>query len=1170
MTMLTRISLHNRLIVGLITVAILGFGVFVAGTLKQELWPSTTPPGADVSIDYPGASPASVEKDATAPLEQAISAVAGVSNVESISQDGAAYIIVNWDFGKDVSRIEAEIRAAVTGVKSSLPATATAEVFAGARDAHAAMELTIGASKDPAELAERVSTVVLPALRAVPGVADAKVAGQDAAELSVAILPAELHARGLTAEAVSTAIRESGQSVAAGTSTDGADHLSIQVKGGAIDTLEGLRALPLQHKDGPSPLSAVADVQSIRADRTTIARANGMPSLNVSITKDASGNLVQISHAVRALFPELESALGSSASITAVADQAPEIEHSVADLAVEGGLGLLFAVIVILVFLGSLRSTLIAAVSIPLSLLITLIVLWLMDATLNVFSLAALTVAVGRVVDDSIVVIENIVRRGRQTPMTVPALIESVRQVAGAVIASTLTTVAVFLPIAFVPGATGELFRPFAATVSIALLASLVVSLTIVPVFAYWFLRHGSSQSDAAAPEDLESADNDESERRPSRLERWYLPVLDHALRRPIAAGLVAVLVFGGTVAAIPLLKQDFLGDTAAKDRVDIFQELESGASLDQTDVAAQQVEHVLSAHESVDSYLTTVGAADAPNTAYFTVQLREGSDRGSVEKEIRSAVKKLTDVGRVNVGNGGGAGGGGGDLGAEQASFMIDLQGNDAGSLAVASAAVTKMIGDISGLVDPWSDLANESPMLAVNVDRTAAARYGFTVEQVGAAVSTALRGTEAGTIVLDGKEHRILLHGTSVGSTPADIAAMPLPISATQQEAAVKAATDAIQAEMDERAQVAKNEAAAAQAKARKEARTARAEAIAQFEEAQAQLDAYLASPGDNTSSSIPDANGQAGPLAELRSAVEAAQAAVAGANEQLSLMDKQDAEAVAQEAQAVKDKQAQDAISTLQAAPIPISAVADVVRENAPAQIRRVDGIRTVTISAGIVDAELSTVKAAVRDRLQSLDLPSGVTPVLGGVAKEQEESFDSLGAAMLVALLLVFIILVAMFRSLTQTLMLLVSVPFAATGAVGGLLITGTALGTPALIGLLMLIGIVVTNAIVLLDLVNSSRRNGMSIHDAVRHGARLRLRPIIMTACATVGALVPMALGLTGGGAFISQSLAIVVIGGLASSTLLTLVLVPVLYTCIERGKERRHLNRTGSEVTPAG
>src|SRR5918994_151569 len=470
MTQLTRLSLANRLIVGMVTIAIVIFGVMSTLSLRQELLPSTQVPTAILTATYPGTAPELVADEVATPLEQAISGVSGVTKVRSQSLNGLATLTVEWTYGLDNDEVLGDIRSAADGVAAGLPDSVEYEVLAGSTDDIPVLVLVVAQ------------------LSGIEGVRQVQVSGQDVTELVVTLRPAELRKYDVNAAAVTQAVQAQAQVVPAGNSYDEDIELAIQV-GRTTTAAKEVAGWWIPAPDGPVQLGALSAVKVESVEATTIARSDGRPALSVNILKETDADAVEISHQITERLPDIAAGLGQNATIQVVFDQAPSIEQSIEDLAVEGSLGLVFAVLIILVFLQSLRSTIITAISIPLSLLVALIGLQVGGYSLNIFTLAAMTVAVGRVVDDSIVVIENIKRRDTgPEPLSPGDIVASVREVAGAVTASTLTTVAVFLPVAVVSGITGELFRPFSTTVAIALTASLLVSLTIVPVLAYWFL----------------------------------------------------------------------------------------------------------------------------------------------------------------------------------------------------------------------------------------------------------------------------------------------------------------------------------------------------------------------------------------------------------------------------------------------------------------------------------------------------------------------------------------------------------------------------------------------------------------------------------------------------------------------------------------------------------
>ncbi len=755
---------------------------------------------------------------------------------------------------------------------------------------------------------------------------------------------------------------------------------------------------------------------------TSITRTNGVETLALTVTKVPAGDTVAISNAVTALIPELEAELGNGAAITVIFDQAPFIERSIADLTTEGLLGLGFAVVVILVFLLSVRSTLVTAVSIPLSLLVTFIGLAATGYSLNILTLGALTIAIGRVVDDSIVVIENIKRHLSYGEEKREAILTAIREVAGAITASTLTTVAVFLPIAFVGDLAGELFRPFALTVTIALLASLAVSLTIVPVLAYWFLPRAGRPVEPGEQRKLA-----EVKEQTSWLQRGYLPVLRSTQRHPAWTLVAGALVLGATAAMIPFMQTNLLGNTG-QNSFGITQRLQPGSSLDNTVDEAARVEAVLGEFPEIRDVQLTIGnstgaltsrVSAGAATAQFTIITVEKADQEQLQTEVRAALAGLDGAGEISLSSQQGGFG-------TASTVDIDITAPGPDELQAASDAVTAAMRGTPGARDVTSNLAAAQPQIQISVDRAAAVQAGLSEGQIGGLLGGSISAVPGGTVRLDATDYPVLIgEGTDILS-------------------------------------------------------------LEQLREL-----------------SIPTPTG-----------------------------------------------------------PVPLTDVASVEEVEVPVTITSANGERTARVSITPAEDNLGALTAAVTERLDSVVLPPGTTATLGGASAQQAESFGQLFLALWAAVAIVYVIMVATFKSLLQPLILLVSVPFAATGAIALLVVTGIPLGLPSLIGMLMLVGIVVTNAIVLIDLINQYRNPhdgspGLSVADAITRGARQRLRPILMTALATVFALTPMALGLTGEGGFISQPLAIVVIGGLVSSTALTLILVPVLYRLVEGRREAR-------------
>ena len=1204
MTSLTRFSLANRMIVGLATLAIIIFGVLATLNLKQELLPSIQVPTAIVTASYPGVSPQIVADDVSTPLERALSGVSGVTKVQSTSTNGTATITIEWEYGLDPDKVVADIRNAVDGVAPTLPEEVETEVLTGSTDDIPVLLLAVASDASLDEAGRQVENVAIPELSGIDGVRSVTMTGENTTQLLVTLRPKDLRKHDVTAQAVTQTVQGQATVTPAGSSFDKDLELAVEV-GTTPNTVKQFQALQVPTPDGPVALSAVADVKVDSIESTSIARADGRPALSLAVLKDTDADAVEISHTVAAMIPSLQQKLGNNTTITTIFDQAPLIEQSIHDLTVEGLLGLAFAVLVILAFLFSVRATLITAISIPLSVLIAMIGLQLGEYSLNIFTLAALTVAVGRVVDDSIVVVENIKRRaaGHGT-LTTGDLLASVKEVAGAVTASTLTTVIVFAPVAIVSGVVGELFRPFAITVALALGASLLVSMTIVPVLAYWLLRGGTSreqqQAARAAGEEADTAAEAEShtaeETKVTRLQRGYLPILRFGLGHPFITLGLALVVFLGTLGSATLLKTDFLGSVTDQTTLAIQQELPPGTRLSTTSAAAEQVENLLRADPQVKSYLTTIGGSLVPgaprdtNTAEFTVLLVEGARADALRPQLQSQMAELGEsAGEITVTMTNNEG--------TSSDLTVTVSSENTTDLQTGATRIEQELETVTGLTDISSNLEEQRKVLRVSVDKKKAASLGFTQGEVGQAVSGALRGTRVGSVTLSGEQRDIFVRSQEADEpSPADIGNLELPVSQLQQQKAQDKAADELadkqQALADEQQRQAEEATADQKAELRKQRRNLqenRSDTVDELRSTRRQL-ADSRRDLERLRDNPPQPNPTAPPvpvtadalaqqqwqqqvaqqtaavaqteqgIEQIQASIEQLDESIDQINEQLDSVDEQAREAEEQREKQEELQDEQEALADVRAKPVKVKDVAKVQEVLAPTTVTQIEGTPSVTITATPEAADLGALTATIQGKLDAItDLPPGVTATLGGAADDQREAFTQLGLAMLVAIALVFMIMVGTFRSLLQPLILMVSIPFAATGAVAGLLITDTPLGVPAMVGLLMLIGIVVTNAIVLIDLINQYRGRGQDLRSAIIDGARLRLRPIIMTACATIFALIPMALGLTGGGAFISGPLAIVVIGGLVSSTVLTLLLVPVLYSLVERRSERRRL-----------
>ncbi|EFK99315.1 integral membrane efflux protein [Streptomyces sp. SPB78] len=1022
MSWLSRFSLAQRALIGLMSIVAIVFGAIAIPQLKQQLLPNIELPMVSVIAPYQGASPDVVEKQVVEPLEKSLDAVDGLSTTTSTASEGNAVVMAQFDFGSGTKQLVADVQQAVNRARSQLPDDVDPQVVAGSTDDIPTVVLAATSPRDQQALSDQLDRTVVPELKEIDGVSQVTIDG--VRDLQVTITPdtAKLASAGLSAAALGDALKTGGVTMPAGSFDEGGENRTVQVGTPftSLRQIEDLRVVGQAGQGGaqgetPKPvrLGDVASVQQQEATATSITRTDGKPSLAVAVTMDKDGSAVGISNAVKDKLGDLRDSLGKGADLKVVVDQGPPVSKAISGLTTEGALGLGFAVVVILVFLASIRSTLVTAVSIPLSVLLTLIVLWTRDLSLNMLTLGALTIAIGRVVDDSIVVLENIKRHLGYGEERKEAILTAVKEVAGAVTASTLTTVAVFLPIGLVGGIVGELFSSFSLTVTTALLASLLVSLTVVPVLSYWFLR---GPKDITSPEAAEAARRAAEEKESQgRLQRAYLPVIGFATRRRVTSLLIAVFVLVITLGMATQLKTNFFDDSG-QDSLSATQELPPGTSLASTDAAAKKVEKLLDGVDGVSDVQVTVGSSGFmaafggstdSNHASYQIKLRSEDDADKVQDALESGFKKLDGAGELKVSAGGG-------FGDQDLSVVVKAPDRD--SLAKAAQQVTDAVKKIDDVKSVENDLATSVPRVSVTA-KPAAADAGLSQAALGALVAEQVNGTRTTTATLDDTERDVVVRSAHPATTVAELKALPV-------------------------------------------------------------------------------GGAKLGDLATVR------------------LVD-------------------------------------------GPVSMTRIDGARAATVTAKPVGDDTGSISTELTKKLDELKLPQGATTEIGGVTADQNDSLGKLALAMLAAVAIVFLLLVGTFRSLIQPLILLVSIPFAATGALGLLLVTGTPLGVPAMIGMLMLIGIVVTNAIVLIDLINQYRDRGYGVIEAVTEGGRHRLRPILMTALATIFALIPMATGITGEGGFISQPLAVVVIGGLITSTLLTLLLVPTLYAMVELRKERR-------------
>ncbi|MDQ1550926.1 MAG: hypothetical protein QOD50_348 [Actinomycetota bacterium] len=1123
MHLLSVFSLRNRALIALLTIVIGVFGAIALTSLKQELIPSIQLPSVYIVTSYPGASPAVVNNDVSTPIETAIQGVENLDSTTATSNTNSSTVTASFAYGTDIATSEQKIQLAIDRISNGLPADVTPQVITFWTTDFPIISMAVTSDMDKHELASKLTNLTITNLKQLDGVSNVSLLGAVTQRITITPNATTLADDGLTVQSIKTALGANGTLLASGSITENGKTLTVQ-SGTRIGSVSELAQIPLigttttavpSQFPGHSTtvttpktylLSDVASVTRVDDPITGISRVNGKPSVTISITKSSAGNTVTVSKEVRDAIPSLEKQLGNNTKFTVVTDQAPSITTSINSLAEEGLLGLGFAVIIILVFLFSIRSTLVTAISIPVSVLITFIGMQASGYTLNVITLAALTIAIGRVVDDSIVVIENIKRHIGLGEEKLPAILAAVREVATAVTASTITTVAVFLPIALVGGLTGELFRPFALTITMALAASLFVALTIVPVLAYWFLRSPNDPRRQSRPAAIAAGVGIAVVIVAMAAAAVYLAITvinrfganaAHPFDGWVPVALWALVPVGILVVLILLYRQ-FRGplvDPPAARRVAV-----TNSSTDELERPTRLQ----------GAYLPVIR---------WTLKFPAIVLIGAIVVLGGSALL-ATSLKTNFIGNSG------------QNTLTVTQTLNGSASLEAEDAAskkVESVLRGVKGVDTVQVSLGTGGNSLRAAFSGGGSTSYSITTDTT--ADQEALQNTITAKMKAIKNEGTIAVSGASSGLTSSNI------------EVDVTAGSDA-------------------------DLRKASDALIKKVGKVKG-----IASVSSNLSASLPyiavviDRQAAANDgLTEFQVGSVVTQAmnpsssgSVVVGDTTLSIY--------------IRNTDAPTTIAALRnfsiATPlgttVPLSDLASVKTVNGPSSITTIKGLRSATIEAVPGTDNVGNASALVQTAVDKTTLPASATATLGGFTSQQGDAFSQLGLALLAAILIVYVVMVAAFKSLRQPLLLLVSIPFAATGGIILQVVSGVPLGVASLIGVLMLVGIVVTNAIVLVDLINQYRVRGMKVGDAIIHGASRRLRPILMTALATIFALLPLGLGLSGHGGFISQPLAIVVIGGLVSSTLLTLIVLPVLYYLVEGAKERREDRRAAAK-----
>lgn len=1005
MNFLTRFSLKNAVAVFIISFLLILGGLYSFSSLKVDLLPNIEFPQLSIEVVYPGASPEDINEQVTSKLEDKFKSIDGIKKMQSSSYESISIINLEFPFHTDMNDMERQVDTIIKDTK--LPDNVQTKINRFSFGTFPIFNISLFA-KQGVDLQKVLEQDVIPELNKINGINSVSVEGTKEEIVQITIDKQKAAQAGLSLSQVKDQINEKFLSFPAGNVNTDTLQIPVRVQE-KLDTVDALKNMALTSplaQSAPSlpnrmtqvaPSLKLKDIATIETvtDQPEKTRYNLKESLSMAVTKKQDANTVEVADKVikvlNAHKDEFHYAIGF--------DSAEGIKKSVESLVREGLLGALFASIAVLVFLRNVRATIIAIISIPLSLIVASIFLYRLDISLNVMTLGGMAVAVGRVVDDSIVVIENIFRRVRKskTGMSDELVQDSTKEILKAITSSTITTVVVFLPLGFVGGITGEFFLPFALTIVFSLFLSLIVAVTIVPILAKFSFKK-------VPPEEKEGA-----------LQRFYGRVIAWALNHKGLVLLGSIVLLIGSLALVPKLGFTFLPNEEQKTLVASI-ELPSSTSLEKTNDVSLKIEKMFAAQKEIKDVTAGVGSRDfrtglkRSNQASYFIRLKEGVNVTPFIKKLEKNMQSIADeeakgtkVGVQELSSGGPP---------SNNNVNIDLYSSDLVSLQKAAKDVETYMNTRKDLKYVTNNFADQQKQVIVQIDPAKAAEYGVSGFQVLGTIADATKPVQVGTLKLDGVDRTVQL--------------------------SYDKGIDSVEA---------------------------------------------------------------------LKNTL---------------LFTKRGL--------------------------VPVSALADVKEVETYTSIQKLDGKVFARVSAQIVGDNIQKVTQDVIDHVKKeVKLPNGVSFEGGGGSDDTVETFQQLGLAMIVAIGLVYITMLITFGKARIPFIILSALIFVPIGSLLGLYIAHEPMSVSVMIGLLMLIGIVTTNAIVLVDRIGQNReQKGMAVREALIEAGKTRLRPILMTAFATITALIPLAL-TKASGTLISKGLAITVIGGLTSSTLLTLVIIPVMY-----------------------
>ena len=1091
---------RRRVTIGMTTLTLVLFGLIALSGLKVNLLPDLSYPTLTVRTEYEGAAPIEIENLISQPVEEALGVVKNVRKIHSVSRTGQSDVILEFTWGTDMEQASLETRDKLDIL--SLPLEAKKPIllrFNPSTDPIIRLGLSGSASDagfNEAELKQLrrfADDELKKRLEPVTGVAAVKVGGGLEDQISVSLDQQKLAQLNLTVSEVAARLRNENVNVSAGRIEEGSQRFLVRTIN-QFSNLDQMRDMLVKVDNGvPIRLKDVADVRQDYKEREGIVRINAHEAIELAIYKEGDGNTVAVANAVNQKLEELKKSLPPGASLTTIDDQSIFIQHSLDDVRNDALIGGTLAVLMIFFFLGHARSTLIISLSLPISLIATFFFMGQADLSLNVMSLGGLALATGMVVDDSIVVLENIARLREQGLSIIDATVKGASEVSMAVTASTLTTVAVFFPLVFVEGVAGQLFRDQSLTITFAMLISLVVAMTLIPMMASLQGRSPLAFRDEPVRQSRPLPSNTFGRfivrifrtigeflfqivprlifalfhwlavafdwsigallrwtgKRVvggyDRSARFYHRLLPGAMDRPWLVLGTAAMAFAISIAIIPSLGMDLI-PSLAQGRFETTIKLPPGTPLADTDALVAQIERQHARDPNIASIYGVAGTGtrldatpteSGENIARLLVTLKSGSgdrEEAAAMNSLRETLATRPDV-QVKF--------------ARPALFSfstpleIEIRGYDLDALTTAGKKLGELLGKSDRFADIKSTVEDGYPEVQIRFDQDRAAALGLTTREISDAVVSKVRGDVA---------------------TRYNFRDRKIDVLARVRESDRASVED---------------------------------------------IRNLIVNPGADR--------------------------------------------------------------------PIRLSAVAEVTASEGPSEIHRVDQERVAILSANLRHGDLGSAVAEVNTILKNTPLAAGVSVHIGGQGEEMNASTRSMMFAFGLAIFLVYLVMASQFESLVHPFVIMFSIPLALVGAVLALKLTGTPISVVVFIGLIMLAGIVVKNAIVLIDRVNQLREEGHAKREAIILAAESRLRPIVMTTLATLLGFLPLAIGL-GEGSEVRSPMAITVIGGLAVSTLLTLVVIPIVYELVDRKSDAYYVERgarkaskltEGDDLSPA-